>query len=91
MTTAHYEYDDNGNRTHALTLDREVMYSSADSQDRILGATETLAGQVPESVSWTYSANGELQTKTVGAGTTSYSYGVRVSVSQKIQGERSSF
>jgi RHS repeat-associated protein len=77
VPVAHYDYDDNGNRTHALTPDREVTYAAADDQDRILSATETLPMQLPQNVSWTYTANGELQSKMVGAATTSYSYDVR--------------
>ncbi|MDE3067536.1 MAG: DNRLRE domain-containing protein [Verrucomicrobiota bacterium] len=74
VPVAHYDYDDNGNCTHVLTLDREVNYAAADDQDRILGATETLAGQGPQTVGWTYTANGEWLTKTVGADTTGYGY-----------------
>jgi len=77
VAVAHYDYDDNGNRTHVLALDREVAYAAADDQDRILSATETLPMQVPQNVTWTYSANGELQTKTVGTTVTTYSYDVQ--------------
>jgi len=51
--TAHYDYDDNGDRTHIVTTSREVTYAPADGQDRILSATETPAMQTPQNVSWT--------------------------------------
>src|SRR6266496_890932 len=35
---AHYEYDENGNRTYALTIDREVS-NTFDDQDRLLEST----------------------------------------------------
>jgi RHS repeat-associated protein len=80
VPTAHYEYDENGNRADVLTLEREVTYAAADEQDRILSAIEILAGQGAQNLSWTYSANGELQTKTVGTSTSSFSYDVRGSL-----------
>ena len=76
VAAGHYAYDDNGNRTSVVTLDREVNYAAADGQDRITGAILTLPLQAPQNVSWTYSANGEVQSRTVGGLTTSYSYDV---------------
>jgi RHS repeat-associated protein len=77
LHTAHYDYDDNGNRTGALTLDREVSYAAADGQDRITGGTLTQPLQAAQNVSWSYTANGEVSGRTVGTATTLYSYDVR--------------
>jgi RHS repeat-associated protein len=77
LHTAHYDYDDNGNRTGALTLDREVSYASADGQDRITGGTLAQPLQAAQKVSWSYTANGEVAGRTVGTATTLYSYDVR--------------
>jgi RHS repeat-associated protein len=77
LHTAHYDYDDNGNRTDALTLDREVSYATADGQDRITGGTLTQPLQTAQNVIWSYTANGEVAGRTVGAATTLYSYDVR--------------
>jgi RHS repeat-associated protein len=61
--TAHYEYDPNGNRT----LGPAGEVGVADAQDRMTGyGTAT----------YTYGANGELQTKTNGGQTTTYTYDV---------------
>jgi RHS repeat-associated protein len=77
LPTAHYDYDDNGNRTGALTLDREVSYAAADGQDRITGATLSQPLQAAQKVSWSYTANGEVSGRTVGTATTLFSYDVR--------------
>jgi RHS repeat-associated protein len=77
LHTAHYDYDDNGNRTGALTLDREVSYAAADGQDRITGGTLAQPLQAAQNVSWSYTANGEVAGRTVGTATTLYSYDVR--------------
>jgi RHS repeat-associated protein len=61
--TAHYEYDPNGNRT----LGPAGEVGIADAQDRL-----TSYG----SATYTYGANGELQTKSDGGQTTSYTYNV---------------
>jgi len=77
LPTAHYDYDDNGNRTDALTLDREVSFAAADGQDRITGGTLTQPLQAAQNVSWSYTANGEVAGRTVGTATTLFSYDVR--------------
>jgi RHS repeat-associated protein len=77
LPTAHYDYDDNGNRTDALTLDREVSYAAADGQDRITGGTLAQPLQAAQNVSWSYTANGEVSGRTAGTATTLYSYDVR--------------
>ena len=62
---ATYSYDANGNRLSTTTRRRPT--GTYDDQDRLLtydGAT------------YTYTANGELQTKTVGGQTTTYDYDV---------------
>jgi RHS repeat-associated protein len=61
-TTATYAYDDNGNR-----LSRNGIAGTYDNQDRLL----TYGG-----ASYTYTANGELKTKTVGGQVTEYVYDV---------------
>ena len=58
-----YTYDANGNRTHV----NGSMIAHYDDQDRLLD----YAGAI-----YTYTANGELQSKTVGASVTSYAYDV---------------
>ena len=59
-----YAYDDNGNRLSAPNLGAPPTY---DDQDRLL----TYGGHA-----YTYTANGELKTKTAGAFTTAYDYDV---------------
>jgi RHS repeat-associated protein len=63
IVTAAYGYDDNGNRT---TLNGQTV-AQYDAQDRLL----TSAG-----MSYTYTPNGELQTKTAGGQVTGYAYDV---------------
>ncbi|MDM8562715.1 polymorphic toxin-type HINT domain-containing protein [Candidatus Marithioploca araucensis] len=58
-----YRYDENGNRTHV----NEVRNATYDNQDRLLQY---------ENISYTYTANGELQTKTENGQTTRYTYDV---------------
>jgi RHS repeat-associated protein len=66
------QLDANGNRTadsfnaHSGTW----LSASYDDQDRLTSYETTLGGEV----SFTYSANGELETKTVGDDTTTYEY-----------------
>jgi RHS repeat-associated protein len=65
---SHYEYDGNGNRTRAqyplLAADLAATY---DDQDRMLTYGPN---------SYTYTANGELASKTNAGGTTTYNYDV---------------
>ncbi|MCP4304818.1 MAG: RHS repeat protein, partial [bacterium] len=58
-----YTYDTNGNRTHV----NGSQVGSYDDQDRLLGY---------ESAAYTYTANGELKTKTESGATTDYTYDV---------------
>ncbi|HEC84518.1 MAG TPA: RHS repeat protein, partial [Thioploca sp.] len=58
-----YRYDDNGNRTHV----NETQVATLDNQDRL---------RQYDDISYTYTANGELLTKTKAAQTTRYSYDV---------------
>jgi RHS repeat-associated protein len=60
----HYEYDLNGNRTSAIVGGEEIdgIY---DDQDRLLNYGD---------ITYTYTANGELLTKTGPEGTTTYGY-----------------
>ncbi len=64
IQVASYGYDANGNRT-SLVTPLTTLTGSYDDQDRMLG----YGGN-----SYTYTANGELNTKTQGGQTTSYSY-----------------
>ncbi len=63
-TVASYSYDANGNRLTAPNLSSPPTY---DDQDRLLAY---------ENATYTYTANGELQTKTVAGQTTTYAYDV---------------
>jgi RHS repeat-associated protein len=63
-TIEHYGYDPNGNRT-AATVNGTTVNPTYDDQDRLL----TYGG-----TTFTYTANGELRTKTDSAGTTTYTY-----------------
>jgi RHS repeat-associated protein len=63
VTTATYGYDANGNRTTV----NGVTVATYDSQDRLLTYNGT---------SYAYTANGELQGKTVGGQSTGYRYDV---------------
>jgi RHS repeat-associated protein len=58
-----YRYDGNGNRTHV----NGIPVANYDNQDRLLQY---------ENISYTYTANGELRTKTENAQTTRYTYDV---------------
>jgi RHS repeat-associated protein len=60
--TSHYEYDANGNRTVAPDLTASPAY---DNQDRLISYG---------SCTYSYKADGSLQTKTCLDGTTSYDY-----------------
>jgi RHS repeat-associated protein len=64
---AHYEYDANGNRLAITRPGTGTVSGIYDAQDRLLtyGA-----------LTYTYSANGDVQSTTSGAGTTSYTYDV---------------
>lgn len=65
-----YAYDANGNRLTRATASGAATYTT-DSQDRL--STWTLGS---DSWNLTYTANGELQSKTNGSQTTTYSYDV---------------
>jgi RHS repeat-associated protein len=60
-----YTYDENGNRLTRQTSGGGFEGGTYDDQDRLL----TYAG-----ATYTYSANGDLETKTVGGQTTTYGY-----------------
>ncbi|OQW88254.1 MAG: hypothetical protein BWK78_08470 [Thiotrichaceae bacterium IS1] len=62
-----YEYDANGNRVQALTSSQGMVTGSYDDQDRLL----EYGGNT-----YTYTANGELLTKTSNEQTTAYHYDV---------------
>jgi RHS repeat-associated protein len=66
VTVATYAYDSNSNRA-SLTTPGGTAAGTYDNQDRM-----TAYG----AASYAYTANGELQSKTVGAQTTTYSYDV---------------
>src|SRR5574341_493022 len=63
--TAHYEYDGNGNRLSVTRPGTGTVSGTYDAQDRL-----TAYG----AVTYSYTANGDLQTATSGGQTTSYSY-----------------
>ncbi|MBI3204594.1 MAG: RHS domain-containing protein [Myxococcales bacterium] len=63
----HYDYDANGNRTLLITPTGTTA-GVYDAQDRLLSYGAT---------TYTYTANGELRTKTDTGGTTTYTYDVR--------------
>jgi RHS repeat-associated protein len=63
-TLAHYDYDESGNRTSETNSSVSVV-SIYDAQDRLLQHGD---------VTYTYSANGELATKTQNGATVTYSY-----------------
>jgi len=67
VVTESYEYDANGNRVQALTSSQGMVTGSYDDQDRLL----EYGGN-----SYTYTANGELLTKTSYGQTTTYQYEV---------------
>jgi RHS repeat-associated protein len=64
---AHYEYDGNGNRLSVTRPGIGMVSGTYDAQDRIVtyGA-----------LTYSYTANGDLQSTTSGAGATSYSYDI---------------
>jgi YD repeat-containing protein len=63
--TAHYDYDANGNRLSVTRPVSGTVSGTYDAQDRLVtyGA-----------LTYTYTANGDLQATTSGAGTTTYAY-----------------
>jgi len=63
-TIEHYGYDLNGNRTTA-TVNGTTVNPTYDNQDRLLTYGDT---------TFTYTANGEVRTKTDSTGTTTYTY-----------------
>ena len=65
--TARYEYDGNGNRLSVTGSASGMVAGTYDAQDRL-----TSYG----AVTYTYTANGEVQTATSGGETTTYSYDV---------------
>jgi RHS repeat-associated protein len=66
---AQYEYDSNGNRTGGFTAAGSILSTDYDDQDRLLDYTTTAGA-----TTYTYTANGELASKTVGTDTTTYVY-----------------
>jgi RHS repeat-associated protein len=60
----HYGYDSNGNRTTA-TVNGTTVNPTYDDQDRLLTYGDA---------TFTYTANGEMRTKTDASGTTTYTY-----------------
>ncbi len=67
VVTESYEYDANGNRVQALTSSQGMVTGSYDDQDRLLESGGN---------TYTYTANGELLTKTSYGQTTTYQYEV---------------
>ena len=65
VLAAHYDYDGNGNRLSVTRPGIGTVSGTYDAQDRLLtyGA-----------LTYSYTANGDLQSTTSGAGTTSYTY-----------------
>lgn len=63
--TAAYTYDANGNRTSETDALNDTTLAVYDDQDRLLSYGE---------VSYSYTANGELETRTEGGQTIAYSY-----------------
>ncbi len=63
VTQTTWGYDDNGNRTHV----GGTLVAHYDDQDRLLNY---------QGATYTYTANGELRTKTVGGSVTQYQYDV---------------
>ena len=63
--SGHYDYDADDNRTKRTAADGTVTVGSYDAQDRLTAYGGT---------TYTYGANGELQTKTDAGGTTEYTY-----------------
>ena len=66
ITTAVYEYDGNGNR-HRVTTPSGAITAVNDAQDRLLAFGN---------LSYSYTRNGELQTKTINSLVTTFSYDV---------------
>jgi RHS repeat-associated protein len=64
---AHYDYDGNGNRLSVTRPGTGTVSGTYDAQDRL-----TTYG----AVTYSYSANGDLQTATSGTEVTNYTYGV---------------
>ena len=64
---AHYEYDGNGNRLSVTRPGTGTVSGTYDAQDRL---------ESYGAVSYTYTANGDLQTATSGGETTTYTYDV---------------
>jgi RHS repeat-associated protein len=64
---AHYEYDDNGNRLSYTAEDGTIVDGSYDGQDRLEQYGDAI---------YTYTARGELESKTTANQTTAYEYDV---------------
>lgn len=64
--TAHYDYDANGNRVGGFNQQGSIS-ATYDDQDRLL---------TYDTATYTYTANGELQSKADSSGTTTYTYDV---------------
>jgi RHS repeat-associated protein len=67
VETARYTYDENGNRLSKIVPGQATITATYDEQDRLVRYGDT---------TYTYTANGELLTKTDSAGTTRYAYDV---------------
>lgn len=70
---ATYSYDDNGNRTNTSPNAGAAAIAHYDDQDRLLDYPSTGSGQA---TLYSYTANGELQSKTKNGQTTQYTYDV---------------
>ncbi len=71
LPIAHYDYDPNGNRAGGFNeVNGTIGATDYDAQDRLPSYGTTLGG----AATYTYTANGELLTKTDANGTTTYSY-----------------
>ncbi|MBI1815179.1 MAG: RHS repeat-associated core domain-containing protein [Deltaproteobacteria bacterium] len=77
--TAHYDYDGNSNRIGGFTSQGTITGAQYDNQDRLLAFNLGLGA-----LSYSYSPNGELQSKTDTTGTTTYQYDVLGNLKQVV-------
>ena len=84
LTLTTYAYDSNGNRLSKTSPSGSTTYTY-DAQDRLLTQG---AASGPPSVSYTYTANGELQSKTLaGLSSASYTYDVLGNLRSAVPGD----